>query len=474
MKFRLFVILLACFLSACASYYRMNERFNHSFEEGNLEQAEKVLAGSKRAPEGKAQLLYYLNRGVVASMQGNFEDSNNFLERAYELGEDLRNNYWNVATSLLINPMVAYYTGEDHELLLLHYYKVLNYLQLGDTQAALVECKRMNIKLVKYSRQYNEGLLGNKGRYHRDAFIHTLMGIIYDADRDYNNAFIAYRNAVNIYREDYLPLFGLDAPEQLQQDLLRTAHRMGFTSELQRYEKELGRKYNEQKTNEGELVFFWNNGLGPIKSEWSLNFALIRGRGGAMVFKNDELGWNLPFAVSSNEEYEEKGLGNLELVRVAFPKYVERRAYFTSAQLYSPFGTSRELELAQDINGIAVHSLQQRMFKEFSTSLLRVALKKSAEYGVRSENEDLGAIVGLVNAFTERADTRNWQTIPHSISYTRLPLPAGEQSVELQLSRPNTGAQKHNLTYTIRRNRTTFGSFHSLESTSAPFPYLSY
>jgi len=452
----------------------MNERFNRSFEEGDMERAEKVLAGSKKAPEGKAQLLYYLNRGVVASMQGNFEGSNNFLERAYELGEDLRNNFWNSATSLLINPMVAYYTGEDHELLLLHYYKALNYLQLGNTQAALVECKRMNIKLTKFSNQYNPGLSSNKIKYHRDAFIHTLMGIIYEADRDYNNAFIAYRNAVNIYQEDYLPMFGLDAPEQLQQDLLHSAHRMGFTNELQRYEKLFGKKYRQSATNEGELVFFWNNGLGPVKSEWSLNFALVRGRGGAMVFKNEQLGWNLPFALGSDEEYEEKGLNDIELIRVAFPKYVERPAYFTKAQLQSPSGTSQKLELAQDINSIAFHSLQQRMFKEFSTSLLRVALKKATEYSVRSENEDMGAIIGLVNALTERADTRNWQTIPHSISYSRLSLPEGEQSVQLQLSRSNADTQKHDFTYYIRKNRTTFGSFHSLESTSAPFPYLSY
>ena len=55
------------------------------------------------------------------------------------------------------------------------------------------------------------------------------MGLIFDANRDYNNAFIAYRNAVDIYQEDYLPLFGLDAPKQLQQDLLRTAYLRCFS-----------------------------------------------------------------------------------------------------------------------------------------------------------------------------------------------------------------------------------------------------
>lgn len=474
MKTKLSIIFLALLFCACASYYQVNEKFNRSFEEGDLERAEKVLDGSKKASEGKAKLLYYLNRGVVASLQGKLEESNTFLEKAYELGEDLRNNYLNTATSLLINPMLSYYTGEDHELLLLHYYKALNYLQLGDTQAALVECRRMNIKLNKFSSKYQTGLSGNKIKYHRDAFVHTLMGLIYDADQDYNNAFIAYRNAVDIYQEDYLPMFGLDAPEQLQQDLLRTAHRMGFTNELQRYEKMLGKTYQPQSNSGGDLVFFWNNGLGPVKSEWSLNFALIRGRGGAMVFKNQELGWSLPFAVGSDEEYEKKGLDDLSVVRIAFPKYSERILHFTKASLQLPDRSSRVLEKAEDVNAIAFQSLQQRMFKEFSTSLLRVALKKASEYGVREKNDDLGAIIGIVNALTERADTRNWQTIPHTIHYTRAALPTGEQKVKLHLNGKNTTEQEHHLTYCIQKNRTTFGAFYSLEATPGYPSYLSY
>lgn len=474
MKHKLSVLFLALFLGACASYYQMNERFNRSFEEGDLERADKVLEGSKKASEGKAQLLYYLNRGTIASLQGNYEQSNTFLEKAYELGEDLRNNYWNTATSLLINSMVTYYTGEDHELLLIHYYKALNYLQLGDTKAALVECRRMNIKLAKFSSGYKNNLSKNRGYYHRDAFIHTLMGLIYDADRDYNNAFIAYRNAVDIYREDYLPLFGIDAPKQLQQDLLRTAHRMGFTNELRRYEKLLGTTYKPQANPGGELVFFWNNGLGPVKSEWSLNFALIRGKGGAMVFQNDELGWTLPFAVGSDEEYEEKGLNDLEMIRVAFPKYTERSPYFVQATMVLPDQSSQVLEKGEDINAIAFQSLRQRMFKEFSVSLLRVALKKAAEYGVREESDDLGALIGLVNAFTERADTRNWQTIPHTIYYARVALPVGEQTVQLRLNGNATHKQTHDFTYNIQKGRITFGTFYSLKANASPPPYLSY
>src|SRR5690606_26879271 len=99
----------------------------------------------------------------------------------------------------------------------------------------LVECKRMNIRLNQLSDKYK-----SDNKYKRDAFIHLLMGIIYDANKDYNNAFIAYRNALEVYQTDYQKMFNLGPPEQLKQDLLRTAYLSGFNEELARFEKDLG------------------------------------------------------------------------------------------------------------------------------------------------------------------------------------------------------------------------------------------
>jgi len=463
----LWLILLFSF--SCVSYYRMNFKFNEYFAEGEMEKAEKVLASNKKAPESKAKLLYYLNRGLVSSLQGEYEESNDFFEQAYILGEDLRNNYWNTASSLLLNPNMTFYIGEDHELLLLHYYKALNFLKMGQHEQALVECRRLNIKLQKLSSKYKAGVLGKEGKYTRDAFIHNLMGIIYEADKDYNNAFIAYRNAADIYREDYLPMFGIAAPEQLKKDLLRTAHIMGFETEKQRYEEIFGMTYEHQPKEGGELVFFWNNGLGPVKDQWSVNFALVRGEGGIVNFTNDEFGFSFPFQLEDEEDYEHKNLNDVEFIRVAFPKYLERPAVFDRATLTSSSGKVVRLEKAEDVNGIAFQVLQQRMLKEFGVSLLRVAVKKAAEYSVREQNEDLGAVISLVNAVTEQADTRNWQTIPHSIYYTRMALPEGEQQVSLKLS--GRSSQSHDFTFDIQKRKTVFQTFHSLEAEYQLYPF---
>ena len=421
------------------------------------------MAADSKATEGKARLLYFMNRGVVASLRGAYEESNQFLEQAYVIGEDLRNNHWNVAASYLVNPLLSHYTGEDHELLLIHYYKALNFLQLGDTQSALVECRRLNVKLNKYAGQYAGG---ESLKYRRDAFVHTLMGLIYDASGDDNNAFVAYRNAIEIYEEEYQPLFGITAPQQLKEDLLRTAYRIGFTAELKHYEEQFGMSYQPTAHTGGDLVFFWNNGLGPVKSEWSVNFALVRGAGGLVNFQNDQHGWSFPFYLNSDREYEEKGLHRLEVIRVAFPSYQERPLYFEQATLRAQ-GRSFALEKAEDVNAIAFQALQQRMLKEFSRSLLRVALKKAAEYGVREKNGDLGSLLGVVNALTERADTRNWQTIPHTIYYRRIPLPEGEQTVQLALQ-GRESSQTYDFTFNIQRQRTVFHLFQSPETSAYP------
>jgi uncharacterized protein len=465
-RFPIKILLLSgLLLASCATYYQMNYEFNQSFESGDLEQAARVLEKNKKAAEGKARFLYFLNQGIVQSLLGNYEISNEAFEQAYIFGEDYRVNYLNEAASLLTNPTMTEYRGEDHEHLLLLYYKAINYLKLGDYESALVECRRLNIRLGTLSDKYK-----SPDKYKKDAFVNNLMGIIYEASGDVNNAFVAYRNAYETYEGDYKKLFGMTAPDQLKEDLLRTAYLNGFSDEVRRYEEAFGRKFTPSPKNGGELIFFWNNGLGPVKAEWSINFSVIHGQGGLVTFANSDYGFNFPFYLESNEEDKKQGLAALEFFRVAFPKYVERPVLFNSATL-SANGKKYNLEAAEDVNAIAFKCLQERMLAEFGKSLLRVALKKAAEYQVRGENQDLGAAIGLFNALTEKADTRNWQTIPHTIYYSRVPLPEGEQKVQLNLASATGRKQQQEFTFDVRKGKTVFHVFQSLEDIPAANSY---
>ncbi len=452
-------------LQACATYYQTNHTFNEEFESGDMAKALATLRAHASEEHGTKEFLHDANIGLVLSMMGQYEESNNYLEKAFLFGEDYRRNYLYEAASYLTNPSITSYKGEDHEHLLLLYYKALNYLKLNKTDEALVECRRLNIRLEQLSDRYSSDT-----KYRRDAFINTLMGIVYEKDKDFNNAFIAYRNAYQIYSQDYNSLFNQAAPEQLKEDLLRTAFLSGMTSELEDYKKEFGRgDYQYQQPEGGELIFFWHNGLCPIKAEWGINFVVTRS-GNWVTFSNPDMGFSFPFNIEGYSENDRNAIGRLEVFRIAFPKYVERPTYYSTASLETPENTF-ELELGEDVNKIAFRGLKERMTVELSKALIRVALKKAAEFELKKEDQTLGSVLGVINAMTEKADTRNWQTLPHSIYYCRMPLKEGQTNLKLKLTTPQGKTVEHAFTYQVKKGETLFHTFSSLESGYPTYGY---
>ncbi len=452
------MVLVAMFtVPGCQSYYQLHQEFHNHFRSGNIEEAARVLENDRRAERRRTRLLHLMNQGVVEHMLGNYYRSNQIFEEAYILGQDFRADLIDEALALLTNPKVTEYRGEHFELLMIHYYKAMNFIHLGDMEAALVECRRLNIGLAALEDRYS-----SNNRYRRDAFIHNLMGIIYDASGDYNNAFIAYRNALEIYEDDYTRLFGITAPEQLKRDLLRAAHRTGFRDQVAIFEERFNMTLDaEAAEDRGELVFFWQNGLGPVKQEQNLMFTIVRGSAGIVHFQNEEAG--LSFAVPVSKE-SSGDLGDLRVVRMAFPKYVERRPVYTSARLKAG-NLSGPLYKAQSINEIALKSLEDRMLREMGTALLRLAIRQVAEQRIRKENQAIGSIFGILGAIAEQADTRNWQTLPHSIYYTRMTLPEGTADLSLELILPNNNvARTIKLQTEIRAGRTSFMNFHTLDA----------
>ncbi len=463
---KVLLILTTIFIgTSCATYYQSNFSFNEEFEKGNLDKALSTLRAHPSEAAGKRQFLFDVNNGLLLSIMGRYQESNEYFEKAYIFGEDYRVNYLNEAASYLTNPNFTAYKGEDHEHLMILYFKALNYLKMGNHEDALVECRRLNVRLQQLTDRYN-----SDDKYRRDAFINTLMGIIYDSDGDYNNAFIAYRNALEVYDNDFSRLFGVQAPQQLKYDLLRTAKLSGMDSEFERFQSQFDMKdYTYSPSDGGELVFFWHNGLSPIKTEWGINFVIVR-QGNMVIFTNTDLGISFPFDMGGYSERERQGLSSLDVFRVAFPKYVERPEYFSSATLATG-ADNLPLQMLEDVNKVAFKCLTERMTLELSKALIRVALKKVEEYEVKKSDRTLGSILSVINAITEKADTRNWQTLPHTIYYARIPLKEGTNVVTFSAVDGQGRSQNHEFTYQVKKGQTLFHTFSSLESEYPSYSY---
>ncbi len=442
LRFCIFCIFIFL-LSGCATWYQRNAAFQQAVGLGNFEQAAKILHKDKKQSRDKNKILYYLNLGYIHFMMGQQEESNKAFEIAEQLTEEQRRDPLLETATLISNPEVRPYRPEDFEVIMINVYKAMNYLQTNNMEDALVEARKINIRLQQLNDKYPD----HKNRYQQDAFAHLLMGLIYDASGYTNDAFIAYRNAYNIYQSDYAKNFGMTAPGQLKKDLLRTAHKLGFKNELAKYEKEFHQKYTPQKnSSKNDLVMFWMNGFGPVKIEWGLTFTKIDKGVGSVVFQNQELGLAFPFfwgrGYTDSDRYS---LSDLNVVRVVFPKYQERPLLFTQGSVkYN--NMIYPLQKAEDINQIAFKTLNDRMIRELSTSLLRVAVKQGIKQMASKKNEWLGFAVDIANALTEKADTRNWQTLPYLISYARIPFDKNQRQLEVNLSGPRVQPVKEQIT----------------------------
>ena len=460
MKCRLFTLFFACqILCSCATWYQRTAAFQTAVSSGEFVQAEKLLQKDKKQEKGKNKILYYLNQGYVSFMLHDYKESNIAFEIAERLTEDQRKSILTEAAVLVSNPEIRPYNPEDFEVVMINFYRALNYLQLKDMEGALVEVRKINIRLQQLNDKYPD----HKNRYQRDAFAQLLMGLIYDASGDSNNAFIAYRNSYDIYQSDYVKNFGLAAPEQLKKDLLRTASLCGLITELAQYEKEFGMKYApESPARNGDLVLFWLNGFGPVKTEWGITFTKIDKGDGAILFHNKELGLTFPFFWNSGYSGEDrKSLANVNIVRTVFPKYQERPLTYVKG-VVSSNNKSYTFQKAEDINQIAFKTLHDRMLREMSSSLLRTATKQGLRYVASQQNEWIGLAVGIANAMTEKADTRNWQTLPYSISYTRIPLDAEENKIDLKFTGAKANTTQQQISIPADSNQTQFSVYTTL------------
>ncbi len=451
------VLLPAAFIiSSCATYYQKNSSLMSAVYKGDLKSAEELLKDdNKWMKPARNKLLFYLNKGTVLWMAGKNRESIKYFTEADYFVEDFRKNYAETFVSFLTNPNYTTYSGETFEQIMIHYYNTMNFVQMGDYENALVACKR----LIETQQRITDRFKG-KNKYKRDAFGHTLLGIIYDASGDYNGAFTAYRNAYDIYKEDYTVNLATPAPLQLKKDLIRTAYLSGFSDEVEKYEGEFGLKREDVKRENGNVVFFWNNGLGPVKDQWSINFTVIPAGGGWVHFTNWDLGLNFPFYVGNQDD--RNSLTALKVIRVAFPKYVTRKPVFETGALKDSLGNEYKLDMAEDINAIAYRSLEDRMLKEMGESLLRLALKQATEAALRKKNEAAGMALSIFNAVTEQADTRNWQLLPYSIYYTRVSLPEGPQKLTLHTS-GNNQSETNTFFFQVKKGKTVVQAFQTLQ-----------
>lgn len=439
------VLVVCLVVTGCQTYYEKIFTFNSKYESGDFGGARDYLAGQKKLSEGGGRVLYQLNMGTASFMLDDTKASIGYFSQADDYVTDFSKNYAFEALALITNPTVRPYQTEYFENVLLHFYQALNYIKLNNMEEAMVECRRMNLELDKLSDAFKKH---DGKRYSRDAFGHLLMGILYETRADNNNAFIAYRNALNIYQEDYQGMYGVSVPEALKEAIVRTAYRTGFTAEGRKYEKEFNRKYSGVSKGKGRAVLFLLDGLCPVKNEVAVNFLKADGVGCA-TFTSGQLGLAIPIYYGDCTREQQQDLRGLANIRLTLPQYVDRKS--CSAPTLSIDGQSAMCEVVEDVEKVAHQSLKDRMWREVGLAILRTATKEALRRVAAEKNEYVGLLVNIAGMVTEKADTRGWSSLPARVRMVDLELPAGKHEVRLRAC-----GREYSLTLDVVEGRTAY------------------
>ncbi len=406
----LVLAVLLLYLAACTPHTKLYPKIDGLARQGKFLEAAKLVEESKDIYDERNEVLYNLDRGLLYHYGKNYKASNEAFEEAERRMDELF--ITSIASNVgafLVNDNTLAYRGEDFESVVVNIYRALNYVMLGQIDSALVEARKVNEKLQFINTKYDPD---KRNVYKEDGFARLLTGILYELGgtrADANDAFIANRNAVGNYRDDFTPQYGFGAPTLLKSGLLTTAAFMG------REELGLARKAFpdiellslRDLRKKGRLYFIHFAGRSPIKVEDAIQQLLPDGY----------------------------------TIRIVFPKYQPRSYTVHGSAILVNGEAAVRLEPAEPIGPIAIKNLDNRKLRVAVKAIARATTKYLAtKVAQKAVEEEKGAAAGLLTMFagnvaaaaTEQADLRAWQTLPDKILVGRVVLEPGKYDLGAQ------------------------------------------
>jgi hypothetical protein len=445
---------------ACASPRKVNEEMLGFMLAGDHLAAVAVLDEAKdSAYEGKNEFLYYLERGMQLHYAHQYEESNASFHAATQLGEELYavSISGEVATFMMNDNARPYY-GQNFERALVHAFSAFNYQALGQPDEALVEIRQLNDLLRKLAVD------GETNTYDDDAFAHYLAGIFFSEQGEEDEAFIAYKKALDSY-QGYSAKYGVETPSTLYADAAHTAEKLGFWAL-----DELRQRYGDFESepvpeDSGQAVILHYNGRAPVKFDVFVDVAF--GDGWAYVNQirvDDESSEDIARASSIVSV-----IAGGESVRVAFPQYRRIPRAIRRMTVRSEAGGQTPAVLVESVSAIAVRDLADHIVriraKAIARAVVKYAIGRAAEEAAKQTSGDYGALAGalikvtsaVVRGVTEVADKRAWFSVPEEIWLSRMNLPAGDHILEIDYHDSNGAVvSSEEANVTIRPGRRSF------------------
>ncbi len=379
---RLLLVLLPLLSISCATYQSQVAKSRELLKSG---QTAAALEDFKKLADkdDRDQLVHLMDYATVLQIAGKYKESSEAFLKADKL-VDL-NDYHsatNVASATLGGEEMIQYKGESHEKFLINTLNAINYVMLGQYDDALVEARRINEKLSKMKME-------GRDPYEKSPFARYLAGVLWEAEKKYDDAYIEYEGSFDLDKSNSL----------LPQDLIRTSKLSRRLEDYKKLKTDFPRIIENSSwydRDQGELIVIYQQGWGPQKQ--------------------------------ARQQYRFPEL---------YPVFSE-----TKVAQVKIAGRSEKTDLVYNVEKVSIKTLE----KDFGSLVARrvggVAAKAVVADQLRQKNELLGTLSWIAMNLADRADLRQWSTLPQSIQMTRMFLKPGKYKVSIQgLSESGTPTQ---------------------------------
>jgi len=404
----------------CASYLKQADQTKEYLRSGQYETALTELKVKAESP-GKDQLMYLLDYATTLQIKGDFKASALAFQAADKLVDE--NDYHSVTQVLgatLGSEEMIQYKGESYEKFLINGLNAINYLMLGDYDDALVECRRINNKISAFKME-------GRDPYELSSFARYLAGVIWEADKKYDDAYLEYEGAYKL--DSSIPF--------IQTDLIRSAQLSQKYDLVKKWKKEfdykdLGSELNPVKDKSlGELVVIYQQGFGARKVQRydSPRFPMLR------------------------PEYSQSTAARVEVTA----DKSQKSADFDAVNV--------KTRVIYDIDAMAIKTLDKDYAALVARRIGGVVAKAVVSDQLRQKNNLLGDLAWIAMNVSDRADLRQWSTLPAKIQMSRIYLKPGTYKVRiksLNFNDAETGDQELEVDVIIKSGQKAFVNYRSL------------
>ncbi len=363
---------------------RMSDReTDRLFVAGRFEEAAKrLLQGYEEhgGESGNDSLLYLLDLGLALHYSGKNDEAVKVFRRADQLAEI--KDYTSIAAevgTLLTSENIKNYGAEDFENVLISVYLAICYAEMGESEDALVEARRVNRKL---ELMVSEG----KRKYKQNAFARYLSATLHESEGAWDSAYIDYKKTFDLEPDFF----------ELRKDLYRAAYAQRMMDVAQDWSERLALAEDEKEQSRrglardrGEIIVIYENGLSPEKRPHR-NFYSI-------------------------------------------PEFVARHNPVVEARVEvggNPVGVTHSLF---NIEKIAIQNLEEKYAGIIAKKVAGVVVKESVAYGIAKATKEpwLYELTRLIFYVSDQADVRSWKLLPRDLQILRTTVEPGTHTVRV-------------------------------------------